>query len=129
MPPRKFYNKKETTGDSSKIETQPSIVPTTTTQTSEIKPSKDQVFRNETGRPSGISLADGRTFLGLSPDDVEKIAAGEQAKLGGPATQQFEAQGQAQQQAIQQQELSQQNQALVVYLVTSSSCPLSVLML
>lgn len=71
-----------------------------------------QVFRNETGRPSGISLADGRTFLGLNAEDVEKIAAGEQAKKGGPATQAFEEQAQAQQQAEQQQQLIQQNQAL-----------------
>jgi len=37
------------------------------------KEKKGQVFRTEEGRPSGVELPSGRTFLGLSPADVEKI--------------------------------------------------------
>lgn len=38
-----------------------------------------------TGRASGIVLPDGRTFLGLSPQDVNQIAAGEAARVARPA--------------------------------------------
>lgn len=33
-----------------------------------------EVFRNETGRLAGATLPDGRTFLGLSPDEVRKLS-------------------------------------------------------
>jgi hypothetical protein len=64
---------------------------------------ENQVFRNESGRPAGITIG-GKTYLGLSPSDVETMAAAEEAKKGGPATQAFE-QGIALQ---QKQELQQQ---------------------
>ena len=38
----------------------------------------------ETGRPSGIEIRD-RTFLGLSPEDVQRVAAGEQGRAAGVA--------------------------------------------
>lgn len=65
---------------------------------------KDQVFRDESGRPAGITIG-GKTYLGLSPSDVEKMAATEEAKKGGPATQAFETGAIAQQQAAQQQQI------------------------
>lgn len=39
---------------------------------------------SETGRASGVTLPDGRTFLGLGPNDVDKIAAGEARKAARP---------------------------------------------
>jgi hypothetical protein len=78
----------------------------------DVKQNVPQIFRNDTGRPSGISLPDGRTFLGLSADEVEKVAAGELAKKGGAATQQFEAEGKVQAEQQAQQQLIKQNQAL-----------------
>lgn len=39
---------------------------------------------NETGRASGVVLPDGRTFLGLNPNDINKIAAGEANKVQMP---------------------------------------------
>ncbi len=54
--------------------------------TSEVKPSTAlETFTDpRTGRASGITLPDGRTFLGLSSEDVERIAAGEQARVSRP---------------------------------------------
>lgn len=43
-----------------------------------------EVFKNEKGNPAGITLPDGRTFLGLSPNDVETIAADELKKTQLP---------------------------------------------
>lgn len=43
-----------------------------------------EVYTNQSGRPSGIALPDGRSFLGLSQDDVNKIAQREQAKTQLP---------------------------------------------
>lgn len=39
----------------------------------------------ESGRASGIALPDGRTFLGLTASDVDKIAAGEAERTARPA--------------------------------------------
>lgn len=47
-------------------------------------PPVPEVFRNEQGNPSGITLPDGRTFLGLGPQDVNKIAGAELAKTQLP---------------------------------------------
>jgi len=56
---------------------------------------------SETGRASGITTPGGKTYLGLSPDEVQKIATGEQeraarplgtAPVGTAATQQRQAQ-------------------------------------
>lgn len=69
--------------------------------------SEDQIFRNEQGRPSGITV-NGKTFLGLNSNDVEKILSAEQKKLGGPLTQEFEKQSIAQQQQQQSQQLQGQ---------------------
>jgi hypothetical protein len=57
---------------------------------------ENMIFRNERGRPSGITVG-GKTYLGLSPADVEKMAQSELARRGGPATQQFEQEVQARQ--------------------------------
>lgn len=43
-----------------------------------------EVFKNESGRNSGITLPNGNTFLGLGPDDVAKIAGLEQQKNAVP---------------------------------------------
>ncbi|KKN36387.1 hypothetical protein LCGC14_0774250 [marine sediment metagenome] len=48
-------------------------------------PAKDTgVFRSESGRASGVELPGGRTFLGLSPRDVEKILRGERRRTALP---------------------------------------------
>lgn len=44
------------------------------------KPNTVSTFQNQTGRDSGITLPDGRTFLGLGPDDVRAIKEGEDRK-------------------------------------------------
>lgn len=66
----------------------------------------NQVFRDESGRASGVTI-NGKTYLGLSPQEVEGLLASEQAKQGGPATQQFEQGITTQQQAQQQANLLQ----------------------
>lgn len=38
-----------------------------------ILPPAPEVFKNEAGRASGVSLPDGRVFLGLSPEDTQRI--------------------------------------------------------
>ena len=51
-----------------------------------VQPTTPEVFQDpKTGRASGITLEDGRTFLGLSPEDVQTIATGEQARTAIPA--------------------------------------------
>src|SRR3990167_1894370 len=55
-----------------------------TTQQPNVKPTTPEIFVNEKGVPGGIRLPDGRTFLGLSPDEVNEIAAREQAKTRLP---------------------------------------------
>lgn len=67
----------------------------------------DQILRNESGRPAGITVG-GKTYLGLSPSDVEKMAAAELAKKGGAATQAFETGAVMQQQQAEQQQIQQQ---------------------
>ncbi|MCH8322546.1 MAG: hypothetical protein IIB64_05665 [Proteobacteria bacterium] len=55
--------------------------------TPEVKPTLDKplVFRDsETGRATGIELPDGRVFLGLSPEEVEAIAKGEERRTAEP---------------------------------------------
>ena len=39
---------------------------------------------SETGRASGITTPGGKTYLGLSPDEVQKIATGEQERAARP---------------------------------------------
>ena len=49
------------------------------------KSSTPETFTDpRTGRASGITLPDGRTFLGLGPEDVSSIAAGEAARVARP---------------------------------------------
>ena len=49
------------------------------------KPTTPETFTDpRTGRASGITLPDGRTFLGLGPEDVDLIAAGEARRTGRP---------------------------------------------
>lgn len=56
------------------IETPPRATPTT-----------PETFTDpRTGRASGITLPDGRTFLGLGPEDVDAIAAGEARRAARP---------------------------------------------
>ena len=54
-------------------------------------PDTPAVFRSETsGRPSGVQLPDGRTFLGLSQSDIETIVAARQrATAPIPGTQEL----------------------------------------
>ena len=55
-------------------------------QSPSVDPTTPETFRDpETGRTSGITLPDGRTFLGLGPGDVEKIAGEQQARAAQPA--------------------------------------------
>jgi hypothetical protein len=90
--PLKKRKKVEEAADKFNLET-----PTQTTQpvqTTQPKEPSQRIFRSgETGRPSGITLPDGRTFLGLSPSEIETLAANELRKQGGPATQAFEKEG------------------------------------
>lgn len=55
-------------------QTQEPIKEPVTTQT------QTEVMRNEAGRLSGATIPDGRTFLGLSPDEVRKLS-GQQADI------------------------------------------------
>lgn len=41
----------------------------------------------DTGRPSGVSMPDGRVFFGLNADDIKTIVSGEQKKEQIPGTQ------------------------------------------
>lgn len=50
-----------------------------------VNPSGTEVFTNQTGRQSGITLPDGRDLLGLSPDEVAEISARELKKRQLPA--------------------------------------------
>lgn len=43
-----------------------------------------EVFKNEKGNLSGITLPDGRTFLGLSPEEVNQVNEGYQKKTTPP---------------------------------------------
>lgn len=44
-----------------------------------------ETFTNsKTGRAGGVTLPDGRTFLGLSPEDVQTVATGEQEREARP---------------------------------------------
>ncbi len=76
------------------------------TETQQPTPNALETFTSsETGRASGITTPDGRTFLGLSPDDVQKIATGEQKRAARPeGTQPV---GTAKAEALQQQQLQQ----------------------
>ena len=60
---------------------------------------------SETGRASGVTMPDGRTFLGLSPDDVNTIAQGEAKRAARPENSQPV--GTAQNAAERQQRLQQ----------------------
>ena len=61
---------------------------------------------SETGRASGITTPDGSTFLGLSPEDVQAVATGEQARTARPEG--TAPVGTAQAEAIRQQQIQQQ---------------------
>jgi hypothetical protein len=50
-----------------------------------IRLEQPEIFRDkETGLPSGITTREGKTFLGLSPADVAKVAEGQMAKAQLP---------------------------------------------
>lgn len=85
-------------------EIDPNYIPPTTTE-AKAKPTTPEIFTDKNGRPSGITLPDGRTFLGLSPDEVNQIATREQGKTALPiGTQPV---GTAQNQIEQQQRMQQ----------------------
>lgn len=48
------------------------------------KPALETFTDPRTGRASGITLPDGRTFLGLSSEDVARVARGEQERVARP---------------------------------------------
>jgi hypothetical protein len=74
---------------------------------------KDQVLRNEQGNISGVTIG-GKTYLGLNAKDVEGITAAEQAKTkGGQATQAFEQRATAAEQALQAQQMAEQQQQAI----------------
>jgi len=59
---------------------------TTALETPRAKLTTPETFTNpQTGRASGITLPDGRTFLGLGPEDVNQVAQGEAARVARPA--------------------------------------------
>lgn len=63
----------------------------------------------KTGRVSGITLPSGQTFLGLTPEDVETVAAGEAARVARPEGTAPVGTAQAQQQRqLEAQQLGQQ---------------------
>jgi hypothetical protein len=83
----------------------------TEAKTPPVNPAKGTVetfSSSETGRASGVVTPDGRTFLGLSPDDVNTIAQGEAQRVARPinsapvGTAQNEAQRQARLQQLMQ---------------------------
>lgn len=77
-------------------------------QVSEVPKEQDNIFRNEQGNISGVTMG-GKTYLGLGPKDVENMLKAKQEKQqGGPATQAFETGAVASQQAATQQAISQQ---------------------
>ena len=60
-------------------------VPIPTQEQTGTQSGQPEVFRDpRTGRVSGVTLPDGRTFLGLSPDDVQRILSGEAQRLATP---------------------------------------------
>lgn len=68
-------------------------------------PGTVETFTSEkTGRASGVTMPDGRTFLGLSPDEVNKIAQGEAARTAMPANAAPVGTAQAQARQLQQQQ-------------------------
>lgn len=59
--------------------------PETQVETPRAEATTPETFTDpRTGRASGITLADGRTFLGVSAEDVEALAAGERERLARP---------------------------------------------
>ncbi len=80
---------------------------------------------NKTGRASGVVMPDGRTFLGLSPDDVNLIAEGEAAKVARPIN--SAPVGTAQTQLEQRQKLQQaiQNIGQVGQLTPAEEAPIN----
>ena len=83
--------------------------PDTTEQAPKVDPALETFSSSETGRASGITLPDGRTFLGLSPEEVQQVATGEQERIARPegTAPVGTAQKQADQQFQFQQSLSQ----------------------
>jgi hypothetical protein len=74
--------------------------------------SMDGVIRGEFGQISGM-LIGGKAYLGMTPQDVEKLSAGRlSATKGGSATQTLEAVTAQQQADAQQQQIAQQNAGL-----------------
>jgi hypothetical protein len=89
-------------------------------QVTEEQKSKDQLFKAESGRPSGATVG-GRTFLGLSPGEVEKLLSQEEAKKGGPATRAFEENVTLQNQQIEAQAQQERIQQVIQQLGLSDS--------
>jgi hypothetical protein len=79
----------------------------------------DQLF-TQNDRPSGVTV-NGRTFLGLSPDEVEQLLAQEEAKKGGPATRAFAENVTLQNQQIEAQAQQERIQQVIQQLGLSSS--------
>lgn len=81
--------------------TQPAPIPTPTQVPSTAqdiqKPAQTQpeIFTDKQGNQTGISLPDGRTFLGLSPSDIAKVAQGYNEKQVLPNGTVLASQGQA----------------------------------
>jgi hypothetical protein len=88
----------------------PAIVPPPVApEKKEKKPSETEIWRAEGEGIIGTTLRDGRTFLGLSPEDVAKMAAADQAKWALP---EGTVPTGTQQQAIKQQGAVQEQQAI-----------------
>ena len=84
---------------------EPTEEPTQTPQPPVAAPALETFTDPNTGRATGITTPDGRTFLGLSPDEVSQVAQQQgdiQARPEGTA-----AVGTAQAQAIEQQRIQQ----------------------
>lgn len=71
--------------DLSKINKTETAAPIPTTPRANIPAGTVETFKSsDTGRQSGVVLPDGRTFLGLNPEDVNKIAQGEASRVAIP---------------------------------------------
>ena len=63
----------------------PTPTPTTGTPNANVPAGTVETFTNEkTGRASGAVLPNGKTFLGISPEDVNKLAQGEASRVARP---------------------------------------------
>lgn len=111
------YNMLKKKKEKDKIEQAPAPAPTFVEKTgtggssagASIAPGTLETFTDpRTGRASGVTMPDGRTFLGLSPEDVNMIAQGEAQRVARPEN--SAPVGTAQAQLEKQQILSQLGQ-------------------